>query len=222
MKDKDSNDDIQKILAGITHRIWLDVYNTDRREPTPLDKVHVGDITAECVRHAAYSLTAPFSFHSLQTTINFWHGRLLHSRPLLRHATQELALEWERIIGHVDEYSPDDGGTMLEKKSTSHVPDRPHVIHIRQAEYYKVLLERTGHPCRHVFVVYFLKDMSPRLPTVLPVDARGVSFIAEEMIRKRDFVLLSRKNKLLPPPLFGADCYFCNYVSLCFGDKIYE
>lgn len=214
--------EIQQIIAQLAHRIWLDVYETDKRSPTPIDKVHVGDILPECMRCAYYSVTVPFSLHSIETTMHFWHGKLLHSRPILPNSHQEFSLEWERILGHVDEYSTWMGGVGLEKKSTSNIPEKPKANHIRQGEYYRTMLEKLGHPCKHMFVVYFLKDMSPVLPTVFPIELRGVSFVGDEMIHKRDVVLVSRKNKILPPPLFGLQCSFCRYPSLCFGNVVIE
>lgn len=211
--------DIQRIIAQIAKRIWTDVYVYEKREATPIGKVHVGNIIFECERNAYYSCTIPFSFHNLQATMNFWHGRLLHSRPILNNCKQELAVEWENIIGHIDEYAD---GILLEKKSASHIPDKPYAIHVRQAEYYKVLLERSDYKVTNVYMIYFLKDMSPQLPTVLPVDTRGTALVAEEMLRKKNIVLTALKNGFLPSPKFGADCNYCQYPSLCFGDKICE
>lgn len=205
---------IKFVQAKIANRIFQDVYG-DPREKTPEGKVHVSDIVSDCHRKNYYYRTSPIFFFDMETTMNFWHGRIIHSRPIL--SEQELEVEWNNIIGHVDDYGDE---ILIEKKTTSSIPSSPYAYHVRQAEYYRVLLEKTNHPVKAVFIVYYLKSMEPVFPAVMPINCRPVEVVANEMIQKRDIVLESIKNKILPPPNYGAECRYCSYISLCFGDKL--
>jgi len=206
--------DKQQVEQCIVNSIWADVYGT----PRPKDnKVHIGSITHACHRRNCYACTVPVTFFNVGTTMNFWYGNLVHSRPLLCDSTQEMIVEFEGVCGHVDEFCSKTG-VMLEKKTTSTYPSSVYPSHKLQAEYYYALLKQLGFRDVSPYVVYFLKSMDPILPQIYSVDTRGVSYIINEIRAKRDIVLFFREQKKLPPPLYGDECGTCPYPSLCFGN----
>jgi CRISPR/Cas system-associated exonuclease Cas4 (RecB family) len=130
---------------------------------------------------------------------------------------QEMVIEFEGMCGHIDEYS-NKLGVMLEKKSTSTYPSSIYPSHNIQAEYYFSVLKQLKFGAKYPYVVYFLKSMDPILPLLYDVNARGTSFVIDEMRAKRDIVLFFKKNGVLPPPLYSDECGDCPYPSLCFGN----
>lgn len=181
------------------------------------DKIHIGSITHKCHRRNCYSCTVPVHFFDVKTTMLFWYGNLVHARPLLKDSTQEMVIEFEGVCGHIDEYC-NKTGVMLEKKTTSTYPSSVYPSHNLQAEYYFSILKQLGFKAKHPYVVYFLKSMDPILPQVYDVQTRGTSFVIDEIRTKRDIVKCFKEQKILPPPLYGDECGYCPYPSLCFGD----
>ena len=204
----------QHVLSKITNRIALDVMD-EPRPKTPEGKVHVSQLLPDCLRKTFYDMTIGRPMYDLRTMMNFWYGRLIHARPIL--GEHELLLEYKGIIGHIDEFGD---RVLLEKKSTSTVPTSPYSYHVKQVEYYKVLLVNTNHPVDATFVVYFLKDFNTGLPAVLEAKCRDVSIIENEMLERKEAILKCMSDKTLPKASIGWACSYCDFCSSCFRDML--
>jgi len=195
----------------------------------------VTSLTVPCQRMPVLSLRVPPEEQSIsfEGLIRTWEGIMLHKTKFL-NGESELELEWEGIHGRVDEYSRAEA-EVLEKKTTRSIPrENPRENHVRQVEYYSVLLERNQRPVKKASIVYIDPD-SCRV-VHYPVELRAFDEIEAEMLEKKKRVLECAETGILPPRNVvpweeGGKkivCQYCRYFARCFregaiiGEKIYR
>jgi len=167
--------------------------------------LHVSDLFRDCLRCSYYEKKLG-RFLTPNTILNFWRGQRLHETPCLKH--HELELEWSGIHGTIDEY---EDGTLLDKKTVWEIPKEPSPQHIRQLEYYSVLLRRNRYPVTQVQILYIaLKDNKIQLFTIKPRTQKEI----EREILTRKTVLLH--DTLPQRNLNDPYCGYCAYGLHCF------
>lgn len=188
----------------------------------PFGKLSVTAMCFPCNRAAVYSLIIPpeqrgFSFSGLMRT---WLGIMAHKTSIL-NKEMEMPVEWEGIAGIVDEYDPDEK-ILLDKKITAWIPkEGARLHHIRQVEYYAVLLKKNNKPVEKAYVAYI--DPHKNKIKTHTVKIRPLPEIEREMLDKRDYIMESVRNGILPPRNvvpweeegLNLVCEYCSYISRC-------
>jgi len=172
------------------------------------DKFHVSMLCYPCMRHAYFDITKGSHF-DLTTTLKFWIGRQLHATPIL--SGNEIACEWEKIIGSCDEY---ESGLLIEKKTCTEIPKQPLSHHVTQLEYYSVLLKHSDHPVTKACILYI--DIYKKALKAYKVTLRNVSVIEAEMLQKKRTLEAAISTGKLPPRHISWLCSWCSHCSECF------
>ena len=174
-------------------------------------EVHISNIKASCKRNQVLRTLLGFPLMRQKSTVKVWIGNRVHDFPILEK--HELRLEWEGIIGTVDEY---EDGILIDKKTCRKIPKRPYPDHVIQVEYYSILLMESGHPVMEVGICYI--DVNDCVIEVLPVDLkRDIQTVKEEMLEARDELLENLENKTLPEREWNWLCEdYCELFQICF------
>lgn len=173
--------------------------------------IHVTHIVYDCLRRAYYSLTRGEAF-DLDSGLRMWIGKKLHETKLLKE--HELNLEWNGITGSIDEYGD---GVVLEKKTTRNIPRDPYPHHIKQLEYYRVLLEENGRPVKKGVILYI--DVNIPMCKEFPIEfRRPIEEVKKEMAIKKRALEMTMKEKLLPQRNVSWLCRYCSFCSYCFTE----
>jgi CRISPR/Cas system-associated exonuclease Cas4 (RecB family) len=215
---------------ALLERIYLSI-NREGEEEEPYlaeeekkGKVSVTMLVYECLRRAYYIKTIPFDIVDPSGSVRRWIGKKVHETPLLgKDAKTELKLEYEGVVGVIDEYYD---GLLLEKKTTRFIPSAPYDHHVKQCEYYKVLLEKNGFPVKAAAIVYI--DVKEGVIRPHFVETRSVEEIEKELMEKKRRVLEALKSEDVPPRFISfwdkrsntLICSYCPFFGLCFGREI--
>lgn len=191
----------------------------DRHLHTPdSNKFHVTELVFNCPRQIFLRRVVGDFFISYPSIFRLAIGRKMHEISILKE--HEKRIEWQGIVGTVDEY---ENGVLIEKKTTVHAPrNAPYGHHVTQAEYYKVLLEETGNPVLHGFILYFDVSNVDDPLTIFEVPFRLYDVIKSEMIRKRNELLkifgsLNFEQKfVIPARKTSWLCKYCDYAYMCY------
>jgi len=182
-------------------------------------------LTFPCERYSVYSLIVPPEQRqlTLQGILRMWEGTKLHDTSFLRKEN-EVELHWNGISGRIDEYDPDEA-YLIDKKVTRSIPrDGAREHHIKQIQYYSVLLERNGKPVKDASIVYINPDIC-RIK-ISPVELRPIPVVEKEMIEKKERIMNCVEHGILPPRNVvpweegGANvlCAYCPFVARCFRE----
>ena len=190
----------------------------------PKGTVSVTQLSFPCIRRAVLEMLSPRKEIDPEGLIRTWIGRKLHESSVLG-GRNEVEVQWGGIFGRVDEYSPE-SGVVLEKKTTRYIPAEPRENHVRQVEYYKVLLERNGMAVSSAYILYI--DVNDAYVRVFPVEMRPAEEVEAEMLERKEKILECVAMNILPPRDVGfweeksrkTYCSYCRYFALCFGSDV--
>jgi len=208
------------------------------------DGIHVSHLIYDCMRKQYYNITSPQSF-GRDLLMTFWWGTVAHLQQILEH--YELPLDYNGITGTADEY---EDGVLVDKKTTESLANSkyfPSKQHIRQVEYYSVMLRDggwkkkcrstvKGHVCNPKAVpvteakmLFISKDKADRGKTfecVVPL--RPFLVIKNELLEKAKMLKEAIKTKTPPPRVEGSgkqpsapnhwECGYCDHFKRCFGN----
>lgn len=174
--------------------------------------IHVTSLVYDCLRRSYYTIKYGEGFFDLKTLITFWIGRQLHKTRIL--ASHELNLEWSGIVGTVDDFEE---GILIEKKSTTFLPKEPMDHHIRQLEYYALLLEKNGYNVKECHLVYI--DINNKDIKAFPVQFRPLNQIEKEIVEKKEILESHLLHNEIPDRQISWLCYYCNFASICLKEE---
>jgi len=213
MEYKDTLEYLSRHIGGyIKTRLLNAITREIERARPPLDRINVTDLSFPCLRHAYYSKV----FHSerrgkFNELLAMWIGIKLHETKILEKS--ELALEYMGIYGRVDEY---EDGVLLEIKTTRSLPSKPYPHHVRQVNYYRVLLERNGYAVRFGVILYI---------NVYTLDTKTFIIFFDQPLEDVEREMLDKKKRLeealrskSPPPQIPEEpwaCDYCIYAYMC-------
>jgi CRISPR/Cas system-associated exonuclease Cas4 (RecB family) len=197
------------------------------KEAEEAEEFHRGKLTVTslcypCLRRAYYAVTYPDVIIDPRGAIRTWIGRKLHETSILG-GSMELKLEYNGIVGIIDEYSD---SILIDKKTTRNIPRVPYEHHVRQLEYYRLLCEKNHLPVKSMAVIYI--DVDSAEIAVYPVESsRSLSEIEEELMKKRDSILEALKTGILPPRNMATweptsnriICQFCPWYGICLREE---
>jgi CRISPR/Cas system-associated exonuclease Cas4 (RecB family) len=209
------------------------IYESINDEIIDVEKILLGQkkfsvtmLINDCLRRAYYLLTIPFDIVDPRGSVLRWIGKKLHETHFLgENSILELKLEWNGIVGIIDEYDKDKK-ILLEKKTTRHIPKEPYPHHIKQLEYYVVIMEKNGYPVENSAIIYIDVNEGRIIPFF--VQPRRLEVIEAEMIeRKRRLEEALSKADIPPRNIAFWDlksqtliCEYCPFFGLCFGREI--
>ena len=168
---------------------------------------YVTEICYDCLRYAYYSATEGRSY-GMKDLITTFVGKAVHLVPILQK--NELEVSYRYIRGRVDDY---ENGVLLEKKTVRKIPDRPLEHHIRQVEYYKVLLEENGYPVNKIFIAYI--DIANAKLEVFEVEPRSSEEIKREIDEKCQKLMKAVVLGKPPERKFSWLCSYCPFFDKC-------
>jgi len=178
------------------------------QDHTPSGKISVSSIVYPCLRKAFYEKTLG-QFYDIETAYDFWLGRAIHLANFLEQG--EIELEWEGIIGRIDEY---ENGTLVEKKTCKDLPSSPYEHHITQLEYYLVLCKKNGMPVNDMWLLYLEKKYPAH--KFFMVNPRPIETIEKEMIERKTILENALKKNSPPPRHPSWLCKYCPFAPTCF------
>lgn len=194
----------RKIEMFVERRFLEKLYNSLKGNTAERKQgIHVSDLVYKCPRRAYYNHMMPPSM-DLKGAIRVWTGIELHKTPLMEHS--ELTLEWNGIVGTIDEY---ENGFLMDKKTTRSVPTyynrsrKEKVVTLRdhhklQLEYYKVLLEENNYPVTEGGILYI--DVNEAEVWFGRANfTRSNEEIKKEMISRKNAIELFLNARKLPP-----------------------
>jgi len=204
---------VQKSIESyVKSRLLQTIVKSLEEAKPPLEKINVTDLTFPCLRHAFYSKKFLDERRGrLTDLIAFWIGVKLHEAKIFSH--HELEVEYNGVFGRVDGY---EDGVILELKTTRSIPPEPYPHHVKQVEYYRVLLEKSGHPVRFGIILYVnVNDLTTKAFLVL--FDRSVDEVEKELMDRKERLEKSLKNNTPPPPIPDEPwaCDYCRFAYLC-------
>jgi hypothetical protein len=179
------------------------------REPD--DKFHASDLSFGCLRNSYYKRIFGNEFVTASSLMSFWIGKQLHATQILK--SHELFLTWGGLSGTIDDYEE---GTLLEKKTTTWKITRPLDLHVRQLEYYALLLAKNNLPLTEAHVLYI--DVGKKEIIPFKVDIRDLREIEDEVIEKIKILKQALNDKKPPARVIGWGCMYCPYAMVCFQE----
>ena len=171
---------------------------------------YVTEICYDCLRYAYYSITEGRSY-GMRDLITTFIGKAVHQIQILDK--NELEVSYKHLKGRVDDY---ENGILLEKKSCRRIPDRPLEHHIKQVEYYKVLLEESGYPVNKIFIAYI--NVANSKLEVFEVKSRSSEVIKKEIDEKTQELMKALALSKPPERKFGWLCNYCPFFERCIRD----
>jgi len=178
-------------------------------------EIHVSDLIYDCMRRAYYGKTMRFGIR-YDSILRMAIGKKIHEIPL-DGSEHELELEWNGIKGRVDEYIPNPG-IVLDKKTCRSLPNSPYDHHVKQVEFYRVLLERSGRKVVACGLIY-IDVASPGVRAFVWTPKYPLEVLEKEMIEKKMILEFALTNKILPPRKSGWICKYCDFFSICYGEE---
>jgi len=196
-------------------------------EAANTDKPFVTALIYDCMRRIYYSLVLKLPIADPTGAVRAWIGKKLHETKILGpDAESEVTIEYNGVVGRIDEYKD---GVLIEKKTTRNIPREPYEHHVRQVEYYTLMLARNGKPVKKAFIVYI--DVNTGMVTAFDVTKRLrlVEVVEKEFNEKAQKIQEALKYKILPPKTVrtwpDSDkliCQYCPYFGFCFRDLDYS
>lgn len=199
----------------VLERFYTAIFRETKEEHHPIS---VTQLVYECIRRGFYAAVVPEEIIESAGKIRTWIGKKLHETPI--YPRSEIELEYKGVHGRIDEYDPKTC-KLLEKKSTRRIPREPHEHHVRQMQYYRVLLEKNGMPVKEAAILYI--DVDSATATAYRVDINGVSIeeVEKEMLERAETLKKALKLGILPPRKVSWTCFgYCPFFGWCFLDYI--
>lgn len=196
---------VKPIEESIIEKLLMSI---SRDTISRIGEVHVSSLCYVCMRQSFYSMKHG-SFFNLKTLLTFWIGRKLHETPIL--SENEISLNWHGIIGACDDY---EDGLLVEKKTCTQIPRYPMSHHVRQAEYYSVMLKHHNKPVKKACIIYI--DIANKELKVYKAKLRPDDIIEKEMLHKKQLLDKAVESGKPPERKIGWQCQFCVWASLCF------
>ena len=168
---------------------------------------YVTEICYDCLRYAYYNITEGRRY-GMKDLITTFVGKAVHLIPILEK--NELEVSYKCVRGRVDDY---ENGILLEKKTCRKIPDKPLEHHIRQVEYYKVLLEESGYPVDKIFIAYL--DVANNKLEVFEVKPRNTEEIKREIDEKIGELMKAVALGKPPERKFSWLCSYCPFFDKC-------
>ena len=180
----------------------------------PSGKISVSSLIYPCLRKAYFEKKLG-QFFDISTAYKFWIGKAVHKMDFLKEG--EVELEWEGILGRIDEL---EGDTLVEKKTCNELPRSPNSHHITQLEYYYVLCLRNKKPVKNLFLLYLEKKYSAW--KFFEITPRKVEVIEKEMLERKTILEEALKSKKMPERSPSWLCKYCNFCPKCFSKSYTE
>jgi len=178
-------------------------------EHTPSGKISVSSIIYPCLRKAYFEKKFG-QFFDISTAYKFWLGKAIHKMDFLKEG--EVELEWEGILGRMDEYEEE---VLVEKKTCNELPRSPNDHHKTQLEYYYVLCLRNKKPVEKLFILYLEKKYPAwKFFEVFP---RKVEVIEREMLERKTILEEALKSDKMPERSPSWLCKYCQFCPKCYG-----
>jgi len=206
------------ISSDLENRIYEYLYRAvARQESRP--GIHVTDLVYDCLRRGYYRIKYGHGFYDLKTLLRFFIGRAVHSFPIL--GKHEVPVELDGVHGSVDDFDPE-RGILLEKKHTAYtkLPITPYPWHVRQIEFYKIMLENAGYKVNECYAVY-IDVVTPRVK-VIPVIPRDSEVIYDDFTTRRELLEYHLQEGYPPPRVITSMCELCTFSVPCFNPTFEE
>jgi len=205
----------RELSASVLESFYSSVVRRLDEDRPPEEKIPVTSIIYSCYRRMYYTYLLGDRME-LDSILRVWVGKSCHETPVLRE--HEVELELGDIVGKVDGYEV---AVILEEKTTrKKIPAVPYDHHVRQVEYYRVLLERHGKPVGIGAVLYV--DVNKARARAFPVFFdRSLEEVEKEMLEKAEKLKGYLQRKELPPRDMVSEIWLCNYCRYsmeCFRD----
>jgi len=182
-------------------------------EPPRRDgKIHVSHLIHKCLRRSYYGIKLGEDFLHTKTLLTFWLGKKVHEIPVL--AEHELKLEWNGIVGTVDEY---ENGLIVEKKTTVWDVEQPMGHHKMQLYFYAVMLLKNNKEVNEMKIMYI--DINKKDLKVFDVTVPDLKFYERMMTKRKEILSQCLDGNILPINFPSWMCKYCPFGSLCFRDK---
>lgn len=182
--------------------------------------IHVTDVCYDCLRRAYYQVKirneggdSSLGYHE-NDFANMWIGKKLHETDV--SDLHELDLEWNGIIGRIDEVFLLDGDVVIvDKKTTRKTPNKPYDHHVKQVAYYGVLLKNSGGVSgKNWYGCVLYIDVDSGVATPYAFEFKPEDYEAELMMKVS--ILKDALEKGKPPkPKCSWICNYCSFVGRC-------
>jgi CRISPR/Cas system-associated exonuclease Cas4 (RecB family) len=177
------------------------------------NNIHVTELVYDCLRRGYYTHLHG-EMYDLEGAMRMWIGKKLHETSVLG-GLNEVELQWQNIWGRVDEYDPNTK-TLLEKKTTRQIPKNPYDHHVKQLNYYRVLLENNGYQVQRGLLLYV--DVTTPAIEVFDVLLADRKMVEQEMLAKYQILSEALAKQVPPPRATGWLCDYCPWVGRCFRE----
>jgi len=193
--------------------------------------IHISHLVGECLRSSWYGIKyggtgvsddgEEFGFKTETSIITLWLGKKLHETPISNvviagRSGHEFTLQWMDVTGTADEILYiDDSFVVVDKKTVNTLPRFAYDRHIRQIQYYALMLYKLHNiKVDYGAVVYIkkalkLEDMEAVKVYVFPI---GNLVDIENDFISRVFAL---KDDVPPVAVRGKHCAFCRWQEIC-------
>lgn len=205
-------------LKARTVEAFVEELDKGWEEHVPSDeRISVTELVSECPRAVFFSRVFGNYFVRMRNIIALLLGKKLHEVSILGKE-MEMKLEWEGIVGVIDEYDPDTG-LVLEKKFVSRTPKEPYEHHVKQLTYYKLLLAKNNLPYSFFVLWYFAFDNFEDPVKIFVIPTPPVDSIEREAVLKKEALTFALRSGKIPTRKMSWYCRYCPFAKLCFMPK---
>ena len=223
------SENLKKIELKILSAFHQSIAREELNRPAQFDTniPHVTSLVYDCVRKMYYDLVFQNERKiDLKGAIRTWIGRKLHTTRFL-NGELELALCWDKYLqGVIDEY---DYPILLDKKTVRAIPRLPRPHHVKQLEYYKLLLHKNNYRVDNLIgcLLYINVQSAEVKAYVFPL-TKNLNDIEKEVIEKYTILQKSLQTGLLPPRVIqqweygsvSTVCDYCHHYGRCWSEDI--
>lgn len=207
--------DLTEWLKEKTYEAFVEELEKGWEEHVPSeDRISVTELVAECPRFVFFNRIFGPYFERPRNIVSLLLGKKLHEVSILGKE-MEMKLEWNGIVGVIDEYDPENG-IVLEKKFVQRTPKEPYEHHVRQLEYYKLLLAKNGKPYSYFILWYFSFEDREDPVRIFLIPTRPLDVLENEVTVKKEALSFALKAGKIPQRKIGWLCKYCNFSKLCF------
>lgn len=177
--------------------------------------IHVSDLVYECLRRAYYGHIYKTDDSELddKTLFTFWIGKKLHEVEVTD--MHEFEVEAFGVKGRIDEViKVGEEYVIIDKKTTRHEVEKPYQHHIKQVQYYAVLLRAMkGISAKYGSIVYI--NVSVPDARVYVFDIGNLDEIEAELKKKASTLQKALEEGEPPEANPYWLCKYCAYRDVC-------
>jgi CRISPR/Cas system-associated exonuclease Cas4 (RecB family) len=224
-----NEEDLSKVCDLVKRRFLSSIISDteESRREIKGEEIQITDICYDCMRRAYYQVISRANEDNkgvrLSDWLVIWTGVRLHQTDFSE--VHELDVYGMGVHGRIDELMiNEDKAIIVDKKTTRKIPSKPYDHHVKQVQYYAVLLkssevwEMLKDKKMYGCVLYI--DVNLGAIEAFPFVVNPNDAAIEREMREKITILQKALNERKPPePKMSWLCQYCDFLFYCVRDE---